>query len=98
MPKRMKATLRDAKPGQQRMKLPFPNQAVIPWRAHFRCKQQTQRIWSPSPQVKTQTFHQSGRDGQAAIALAGFHRLDLAAPHTLTNVNHGIFQVHVRNP
>src|SRR5882672_842473 len=77
------------------MKLPLANQAVIPRRTVPRCEQQTQRVWPPALQISAQVFYQFGRDRETAIALPRFHRLDLASPNVLANLNHGILEVEI---
>jgi len=77
------------------MKLPLSNQAVIPRCTVSGCEQQTQRVWPPALQMSAQVFYQFRRDRETAIAFTGFHRLDLASPNVLANLNHGIFQVEI---
>ena len=98
MTKRMEAALRNFELLQQRMKLALPNQTVIPRRARFRCEEQAKRIRTPGFHVPTQMFHQLRRDRETAIALARLHRLNPTAPHTLANVNYGVFQIQITNP
>src|SRR6266404_584805 len=77
------------------MKLPLANQAVIPRGTVSGCEQQTRHVWPPALQVSAQVFSQFCRDRETAISLPGFHRLDLASPNVLANLNHGIFQVEI---
>src|SRR5882672_3289452 len=77
------------------MKLPLANQAVIPRGAVAGREQQTQRVWPPALQISAQVFYQFSRDRETAIALPGLHRLDLAPPNVLADLNHGILQVEI---
>src|SRR5215469_7098227 len=43
-------------------------------------------------------FHQLRRDRETAISFTRLYRLDPTAPHTLANVNDGVFQIQISNP
>ena len=71
----MEATLRDAELLKKRVKLPLPNQAVIPRRTLGRCKQEPERVWPPGSQKSAQMFDQLARNWEPTIAAAGLHCL-----------------------
>src|SRR5207244_12788382 len=55
-------------------------------------------IGSAGSQVLAEILHQLSEYREPAIALAGFHRLQLATPYAPPNVNDGILQIQIINP
>jgi len=98
MPKRMESVLWNSQLRQQRMKLPLPNEVVIPRTARLRCKEQAKRIRSPASQVVTEMFDQLRGNREAADCPFGISLSEPGPPYALANLNDGIFQVQVNIP